>query len=261
VSTFIDPDDVKTTPVVSKETKSEFVDPDTFVDPEESPTPTVAPVASAIPKAEDAPFLSNFGKILSLADTEAKKTAGKAVANAVDIVDLPLSAPAWIGGMAAGLVAANKHATDKLESVLIGTPEPAGLHFGAALAVSEDVLHKFGNPLRKALTGIGAVPTAADGINYGGLNFNSVKFDLVIGNKTVIKDATVEFGGEQAFWNDGTAGSSVIDLEGVGILIPPQVEYYVVAKTFQSESRAATSIRLGCYLFGTGALLNFNTTI
>jgi hypothetical protein len=105
------------------------------------------------------------------------------------------------------------------------------------------------------------IPTAADGINYGGLNFNSVKFDLVIGNKTVIKDATVEFGGEQAFWNDGTAGSSVIDLEGVGILIPPQVEYYVVAKTFQSESRAATSVRLGCYLFGTGALLNFNTTI
>jgi hypothetical protein len=105
------------------------------------------------------------------------------------------------------------------------------------------------------------IPTAADGINYGGLNFNSVKFDLVIGNKTVIKDATCEFGGEQAFWNDGTAGSSVIDLEGVGILIPPQVEYYVVAKTFNVESRAATTIRLGCYLFGTGALLNFNTTI
>jgi len=169
VSTFIDPDDVKTTPVVSKEAKSEFVDPDTFVDPEESPTPTVAPVAAAIPKAEDAPFLSNFGKILSLADTEAKKTSGKAVANAVDIVDLPLSAPAWIGGMAAGLVAANKHAADKLESVLIGTPEPAGLHFGAALAVSEDILHKFGNPLRKALTATGAVPRAADGTPTSGV--------------------------------------------------------------------------------------------
>jgi hypothetical protein len=105
------------------------------------------------------------------------------------------------------------------------------------------------------------VPSAADGISYGGLNFASVKFDLVIGNKTVIKDATVEFGGEQAFWNDGTAGSCVIDLEGVGILIPPQVEYYVVAKPFSSNQRTASSIRLGCYLFGTGALLNFNTTI
>ncbi|MBF0388382.1 MAG: hypothetical protein HQL20_11145 [Candidatus Omnitrophica bacterium] len=105
------------------------------------------------------------------------------------------------------------------------------------------------------------VPSAADGIAYGGLNGVGVKFDLVIGNKTVIKDATVEFGGEQAFWNDGTVGSSVLDLEGVGILIPPQVEYYVVAKGYNTFSREAFSTRLGCYLFGTGALLNFNTTI
>ena len=104
------------------------------------------------------------------------------------------------------------------------------------------------------------IPSAADGISYTGLNA-SVKFDLIIGNKTVIKDATCELGGEQAFYNDGTAGSSVIDLEGVGILIPPQVEYYVVAKAFDTAARTATSIRLGCYLFGTGALLNFNTTI
>ena len=104
-------------------------------------------------------------------------------------------------------------------------------------------------------------PTAADGISYNGLGGVSVKFDLVIGNKTVIKDATVEFGGEQAFYNDGTVGSSVIDLEGVGILIPPQVEYYVVAKPFNGSTRVGASYRLGCYLFGTGALLNFNTTI
>jgi hypothetical protein len=105
------------------------------------------------------------------------------------------------------------------------------------------------------------IPVIADGIAYTGLGGFSVKFDLVIGNKTVIKDATCEYGGEQAFFNDGTAGSAVIDLEGVGILIPPQVEYYVVAKTFNTSTRAAAAIRLGCYLFGTGALLNFNTTI
>jgi len=107
------------------------------------------------------------------------------------------------------------------------------------------------------------VPQAADGIAYLGLDptGSSVKFDLVIGNKTVIKDATCEFGGEQAFFSDGAIASSVIDLEGVGILIPPQVEYYVVAKGFNGITRTATSIRLGCYLFGTGALLNFNTTI
>jgi len=105
------------------------------------------------------------------------------------------------------------------------------------------------------------IPTAADGISYGGLNRTSVKFDLVIGNKTVLKDVSCEFGGEQAFYNDGTLGSSVIDLEGVGILIPPQIEYYVVAKAFDGQTRTASSVRLGCYLFGTGALLNFNTTI
>jgi hypothetical protein len=105
------------------------------------------------------------------------------------------------------------------------------------------------------------IPSAADGIAYAGLNGFSVKFDLVIGNKTVIRDATCEFAGEQAFYNDGNVGSSVIDLEGVGILIPPQVEYYVVAKPFDGVGRVASSQRLGCYLFGTGALLNFNTTI
>jgi hypothetical protein len=106
------------------------------------------------------------------------------------------------------------------------------------------------------------IPTATDGIAYTGLSAGfSVKFDLVIGNKTVIKDATCEFGGEQAFYNDGTVASAVIDLEGVGILIPPQVEYYVVAKPFDGFTRVASSQRLGCYLFGTGALLNFNTTI
>ena len=112
------------------------------------------------------------------------------------------------------------------------------------------------------------VPSAADGIAYTGISdigglgiFVSVKFDLVIGNKTVIKDATCEAAGEQAFYNDGLTGSSVIDLEGVGILIPPQVEYYIVAKTFDTRTRQAISTRLGCYLFGTGALLNFNTTI
>jgi len=105
------------------------------------------------------------------------------------------------------------------------------------------------------------IPDADDGQNYAGLAGLSVKFDLVIGNKTVIKDAVVEFGGQQAFYNDGGIGSSIITLEGVGILIPPQVEFYVRASAFNSRSRIASSQRLGCYLFGTAALLNFNTTI
>jgi len=105
------------------------------------------------------------------------------------------------------------------------------------------------------------IPDADDGQNYAGLGSRSVKFDLVIGNKTVIKDAVVELGGQQAFYNDGTSPSSILTLEGVGILIPPQVEFYVRANAFNANTRVATSQRLGCYLFGTAALLNFNTTI
>jgi hypothetical protein len=107
------------------------------------------------------------------------------------------------------------------------------------------------------------IPDAADGENYGGLGavVLSVKFDLVIANKTVIKDCVVEAAGQQAFYNDGAAASSVITLEGVGILIPPQVEFYVRASAFNTLTRTSTSQRLGCYLFGTAALLNFNTTI
>jgi len=107
------------------------------------------------------------------------------------------------------------------------------------------------------------IPDAADGQDYNGIasSNDSVKFDLVIGNKTVIKDCVVEVGGQQAFYNDGTTASGVLTLEGVGILIPPQVEFYVRASTFNVVTRVATSTRLGCYLFGTAALLNFNTTI
>lgn len=107
------------------------------------------------------------------------------------------------------------------------------------------------------------IPDAEDGQNYGGTGASdrSVKFDLVIGNKTVIKDAVVEAAGQQAFYNDGAVASSVLTLEGVGILIPPQVEFYVRASAFSTDTRVASSERLGCYLFGTAALLNFNTTI
>jgi len=113
--------------------------------------------------------------------------------------------------------------------------------------------------------------TLGDGSDYAGIGqplgggVTSVKFDLVIGNKTVIKDATVEFGGEQAFYNDGATPSSVIDLEGVGILIPPQVQWYVQYTVFDVITGAViaptANTAIGCSLFGTRVLLNFNTTI
>jgi hypothetical protein len=104
------------------------------------------------------------------------------------------------------------------------------------------------------------IPDAADGQNFTAATV-SFKFDLIIGNKTVMKDVVVERGGQQAFYSDGTIGSSVVDLEGVGILIPPQVEFKIQVKPLNTFSRAASSERVGCYLFGTGVLLNFNTSI
>jgi len=105
------------------------------------------------------------------------------------------------------------------------------------------------------------IPDADDGQNFAGSTNRSFKFDLIIGNKTVMKDVVVEAGGQQAFYNDGTAASLVIDLEGVGILIPPQVEFKLNVKVMNTATRESVSSRVGCYLFGTGVLLNFNTSI
>jgi len=105
------------------------------------------------------------------------------------------------------------------------------------------------------------LPDADDGQNFSGSATFSYKFDLIIGNKTVMKDVVVEAAGQQAFYNDGTSASTVVDLEGVGILIPPQVEFKINVKPMVVTTRAAQSSRVGCYLFGTGVLLNFNTSI
>jgi hypothetical protein len=104
------------------------------------------------------------------------------------------------------------------------------------------------------------IPDAEDGENFAS-SVNSYKFDLIIGNKTVMKDVVVESGGQQAFYNDGGSASQVVDLEGVGILIPPQVEFKIQVKPMSSTTRASANARVGCYLFGTGVLLNFNTSI
>lgn len=103
-------------------------------------------------------------------------------------------------------------------------------------------------------------PDAEDGQNFQNTGA-SYKFDLIIGNKTVMKDVVIERAGQQAFYSDGSSASSVLDLEGVGILIPPQVEFKIVVKPMVASTRAANSSRVGCYLFGTGVLLNFNTSI
>jgi hypothetical protein len=103
------------------------------------------------------------------------------------------------------------------------------------------------------------IPDAADGQNFAKNTTTGFLFDLIIGNKTVMKDVAVELDGEQSFYVNG-GKAQVLHLEGVGILIPPQVEYKMLVKPYDLGYEAE-SVRCGAYLFGTGVLLNFNTSI
>jgi hypothetical protein len=104
-------------------------------------------------------------------------------------------------------------------------------------------------------------------------------FDLVIGNKRVMKDTPV-FGAGSPYTFSNVAQQSILDgtdakdsflprhqvfMEGAGILIPPQVQWYVDYRIFNVVTGAtitpSDATTIGCYLFGTRVLLNFNTTI
>jgi hypothetical protein len=106
-----------------------------------------------------------------------------------------------------------------------------------------------------------------------------IVFDLVIGNKRVMKDTPV-FGAGAPYTfanagntNDLTGETQVstftprhqVFMEGAGILIPPQVQWYVDYRIFNVVTGATIAstdeTALGCYLFGTRVLLNFNTSI
>ena len=126
------------------------------------------------------------------------------------------------------------------------------------------------------------VKTAAGNV----VNFQSVYdsnavivFSLVIGNKRVMKDTPVfASGSPYTFANSGQVSVAAgegsanavtprhqVFMEGAGILIPPQVQWYVDYRVFNVVTGAtiipSDSNPIGCYLFGTRVLLNFNTSI
>jgi hypothetical protein len=107
-----------------------------------------------------------------------------------------------------------------------------------------------------------------------------IVFDLVIGNKRVMKDTPVfGSGSPYTFANVGQIRANFLPedsptlftprhqvfMEGAGVLIPPQVQWYVDYRIFNVVTGAtiapADATAIGCYLFGTRVLLNFNTTI
>lgn len=106
-----------------------------------------------------------------------------------------------------------------------------------------------------------------------------IVFDLVIGNKRVMKDTPV-FGSGSPYTFANTANQRItfgedsptiflprhqVFMEGAGILIPPQVQWYVDYRIFNvvtgATIAATDAFTIGCYLFGTRVLLNFNTSI
>jgi hypothetical protein len=106
-----------------------------------------------------------------------------------------------------------------------------------------------------------------------------IVFDLVIGNKTVMKDTPVFAAGMPfTFASHGTTDTIIVAdpesiilprhqvfMEGAGILIPPQVDFSINYRIFDVVTGAqlpiVAAIKIGAYLFGTKVLLNFNTSI
>jgi len=102
-------------------------------------------------------------------------------------------------------------------------------------------------------------------------------FDLIIGNKVVMKDTPIFVGGGPSTFAtmgsvfDSGPGVTVsvprhqIFLEGAGILIPPQVEWSINYSAYSWATGVKTDLTtipgIAAYLFGTRVLLNFNTSI
>jgi len=106
-----------------------------------------------------------------------------------------------------------------------------------------------------------------------------IVFDLVIGNKRVMKDTPVfAAGSPYTFANTANVNRLIgeasvqtlvprhqVFMEGAGILIPPQVQWYVSYTVYNVVTGAiiapTDATTIGCYLFGTKVNLNFNTSI
>lgn len=124
--------------------------------------------------------------------------------------------------------------------------------------------------------------TTSGGEAFNVVNFQNIYgsdtvivFDLVIGNKRVLKDTPIFAAGSPYTFSttgvlDNTGTSTFVPrhqlfMEGAGILIPPQVQFYISYKLYNVVTGATEPYvadhAFGCYLFGTRVLLNFNTTI
>jgi hypothetical protein len=93
-------------------------------------------------------------------------------------------------------------------------------------------------------------------------------YEIVIGNKTVVKTQKIRWGMASMPGNQGLAAQGAW-MEGVGILIPPQVEFQVNVQAWNTSGTLAVQPWAGgdgipnlvCVLYGTQVLLDLNTSL
>lgn len=108
-----------------------------------------------------------------------------------------------------------------------------------------------------------------NGINTGMLDqFPAkwvVRYEIMIGNKIVLKDNVTFDGIDMSYKSVNTFNQNWIDLEAVGLVIPPLVEYQVNVSIYDVNADITGNTlgnrQLTAYLYGTGVLLNFNTSL
>lgn len=97
-----------------------------------------------------------------------------------------------------------------------------------------------------------------------------IVFDLVIGNKRVLKQQPIFVAGSPyTFASNGGVSTPrhQLYLESVGIVIPPQVEFSINYTMYNLTTGAPfifdelTEPRVAAYIFGTKVNLNFNTSL
>jgi hypothetical protein len=115
-------------------------------------------------------------------------------------------------------------------------------------------------------------PATGSGISTGLLDAFPAKYvvrwEVMIGNKIVLKDNVTFDGVDFSYkigFGTGTQNANWIDLEAVGLVIPPLVDYQVNVSIYDVNANAFGNVlgtrQLACYLYGTGVLLNFNTSL
>ena len=116
-------------------------------------------------------------------------------------------------------------------------------------------------------------PSTGTGISNGQLDtFPAkyvVRYEVQIGNKIVLKDNVTFDGIDYSYKSSGsgfgTSNANWLDLEAVGLVIPPLVDYQVNVSIYDVNADAFGNTlgdrQLACYLYGTGVLLNFNTSL